>query len=508
MKRFASPCSAIFLVAGGCATLDPAPKINEAADLAEQRLGARPAWDLPWDEDSIAWMDDGLLTADEAVAVALRHNRELRAELEMIGAAQADLVQAGLLQNPVLNLMVMFPEGGGRSMLRGNGLPMQPLQDLWLRPARKKAADARLQQAVLGVSDRAVETAAMVKRLHARLQFAQRAAEIMRENMAVIDRSTQLIQSRQIGGKATQVEVNLSRIRRLQLRSELVSMEAEVRDLKRELLAQLGQASGSDAFTVPPIHELTAVVPMSPTEDSLIETAQVQRLDLLAKQWSLQAADREVELMRREAWPEMAIGLTFERAPAPRSQNPTPQGRLGNAAYRGATNNIAEPEATLPFAPKARDIKYLTGPMFEMELPIFDRNQAGIAKAIHEYERSRAEYDAKRQDVIMNVRRNLVALEQAAEQVRFFREELLPEVEQNLRLVEQSYRSGQEELTVYLQVYEDLLMNRLKLLEHLRDFLVSRADLERQAGGMLDETKTAASEDAPVDGQDSGGSGQ
>src|SRR3972149_2391986 len=94
----------------------------------------------------------------EALVLALRNNRELRADLEMIGKANADLVQAGLLQNPVINFMAMFPDGGGRAMLRSNALPLQPLQDLWLIPAREKVATAQLQQAVLRVADRAVET--------------------------------------------------------------------------------------------------------------------------------------------------------------------------------------------------------------------------------------------------------------------------------------------------------------------------------------------------------------
>lgn len=476
----------VFLAAAGCATIDPAPKINQATDLAEKKLGTRPLWDLPWDEDAVEWREDQQLSLDEAIEIALRHNRELRADLEMIGAAQADLVQAGLLQNPVINIMAMFPEGGGRSMLRGNGVPIQPLQDLWLRPARQRIASARLEQTVLSVSDRAIQTAASVKELYARLRFAQRAVEIIQENMGVVERSTQLIQTRQVGGKATQVEVNLSRIRRLQLRSELVTMQAEVREMKRKLLAMLGQAAASDAFTVPSVDELKEDVPPLPTEADLIDAAQTQRLDLLAARWSLESAGHEVDLMRKEAWPEMALGLTFERAPAPRAQDPTLRGQLGNAAVRAATNNVAEPEFIPPFSPQPRDLKYTIGPMLEMELPIFDRNQAGIAKAIHEYQKSRAEYDAKRQDVVMNVRRASVTLDRSAEQVRFFRDEILPEVEQNLRLVEQSYRSGQDDLTVYLQVYEDLLMNRLKLLEHLRDWMIARAQLEREVGGSFD----------------------
>jgi len=102
----------------GCATIRPESKIEEAVDLVEQRIGGRPAWSAPWDELPPPWDGQTALGVDEAVVLSLRNNRELRADLEMIGKANADLIQAGLLQNPVINFMAMFPDGGGRSRPR------------------------------------------------------------------------------------------------------------------------------------------------------------------------------------------------------------------------------------------------------------------------------------------------------------------------------------------------------------------------------------------------------
>ena len=139
----------------------------------------------------------------------------------------------------------------------------------------------------------------------------------------------------------------------------------------------------------------------------------------------------------------------------------------------------------MPFSPKPREVKYTTGPMIEMEIPIFDRNQAQIAKAIHEYNETLATYEARWQKIVWTVRETRVTYDQACEQVRFFRAAIIPEVERNLRLVQQSFRSGQDDFTIYLQVQEDLIMNRIKVLEFLRDVNVNRAELERQVGGRL-----------------------
>ena len=52
------------------------------------------------------------LTDDDAVQIALLNNRELQAVYSELGVAQADLVQAGLLSNPIFDAAVMFPASG------------------------------------------------------------------------------------------------------------------------------------------------------------------------------------------------------------------------------------------------------------------------------------------------------------------------------------------------------------------------------------------------------------
>ena len=480
----------LIVMVGGCATVDPAPKVGEAIDLVEQRTGQKPAWTVPWDEQPPNWDVETILNLQDAVGMALRNNRKLRADLEMIGQANADLVQAGLLKNPMFDFMIMFPDGGGRTMLRSTALPMQALQDLWLIPARKEAAAAELQQAVLRVADTAVETAMQVKTVYARLQYTQRAIELIQENMAVVDQSTRLIEVRQTAGQATQVEANMSRIRSLRLRSELIAMQADYRSLQRELLMLMGFAQAGDSWKVEPLSEATDA-PESPAEEvALLTLAADQRLDLKAAEWNVRAAEAEVRLMRREAWPEVGLGFSFERSPAPRSRNLGIPGQVGNAAAQGAVNGLTgmtpQPPMVEPFSVMRREVTYTLGPMIQMEVPIFDQNQAQIAKAFHEFRQRLAEYEARGQEISRAVREAQVMYAQAREQLEFYRDSVMPEVERNLQLAQQSFVAGQEDLTVYLQVQEDLIMTRLKMLEFLRDSLVRRAELEREVGGRLE----------------------
>src|SRR4051812_47950398 len=74
-------------------------------------------WDQGTDSDRQAQVSVNALlarelTPDSAVQVALLNNADLQATYEDVGVAQADLVRAGLLQNPVFDADVKFVEGG------------------------------------------------------------------------------------------------------------------------------------------------------------------------------------------------------------------------------------------------------------------------------------------------------------------------------------------------------------------------------------------------------------
>lgn len=473
----------------GCTSTKPDAKINEAMGLVEQNTGQRPDWRAAWDQDTRSWDGQAALRLEYALVMALRNNRELRADLETIGQANADLVQAGLLQNPVINFMIMFPDGGGRSMLRGNGIPIQPLQDLWLIPVRTRVAQRELQQTVLRVADQAVETTAEVKRVYSRLQYSQRAIELIRENIELVNHSTEIIRIRQTAGQATQVEATLSEIRSMQLQSDLLTTEAEHRNLKRDLLLLMGKPSADDNWAVEPIQETRFEVAPPFSEDELLRLAEEHRLDLRAAEWMVRAAEERIRLRRREGWPELALGLGFERSPAPRSNNPGWLGQAGNTAARGLMDRatgMPSPVMLPPaFSPKMREVKYTIGPMLDLEIPIFDWGQAQTARAIHEWRQRVADYDALAQQIVRNVRQNRVTYQQAYEQLAFYKNSILPAVDRNLQNARQSFTAGRENITIYLSVQEDLITTRLKLLEFLREYLVTQAELERQVGGRL-----------------------
>jgi outer membrane protein, heavy metal efflux system len=117
-ERRAGSLCALLLLLSGCATLDQRAGFSDVSTAVEERSGKRVVWNLGGELDAEAVQEvrrllAGPLTADGAIQVALLNNRELQAMYAELGVAQADLVEAGLLANPVFDGAVLFPVAGG-----------------------------------------------------------------------------------------------------------------------------------------------------------------------------------------------------------------------------------------------------------------------------------------------------------------------------------------------------------------------------------------------------------
>ena len=99
--------AALVLALSGCASLSPDGGYGAVRDLAQ----ARSAHAIPaakpvageTDERQLADLLAKPLTVEQAVQVALLNNRGLQASYAELGVAEADLVQAGRIANPVFS---------------------------------------------------------------------------------------------------------------------------------------------------------------------------------------------------------------------------------------------------------------------------------------------------------------------------------------------------------------------------------------------------------------------
>lgn len=449
-RRPLPPVALAFLaIMGGCASLDPKPDMGRAASTVGERSGVTPVWTEPWEASLTLWDGRSALKVEQALAMALRNNREIRAEVERIAASRADLVQAGLLPNPVVGLTLRFPfdpVSGGSFV---GAQVVQSFTALWLRDGKIKAADARLNQTVLDISDKALRLVAEVRSTHARIAFGQSALVLSDENLVTIQRSIDSLEARVRGGEGTPLDVNRAR-------QQLAKAQAEraivVRDLAKErrlMLELIGFASEAADWTAEPDASAMHGPPID--EAAAIALAGSRRLDVAAARSIVEAQRADLSIEEQSRLRDFGLGADFERDV---------------------------------------DGKKTIGPVVEVGIPIFDTNAAQIAKAGSLARAALASYEAVSQRAVREVRIAWVELESAARLAEQYRSTVLAISERNLTLAEAALKSGQADVTVLLDAQRELVDARRAMNDLQRDAALARITLEQAVGGQVPKLDT------------------
>jgi len=432
------------LAASACVAVDPTPDYDRAKERVEAATGEEVLY-APGDEEATRSRVQALLlgglTAQEAVQVALLNNRDLQEALFEIGIARADVVQAGLLSNPSLDVVVRLPLDGGSTNTEG-GLLFN-LIELWQLPARKRLATSQLERSVYEVAHMAAGLAARAKSAYFAAVAAREAEAVAEENLATARTFVDLTLERQSAGAATQVDVNAAR-------SQLLEQEVTARlarfsalEARRQLALVLGL---EESPTEVQIAERLADPPAWSLDlEDLLARARQHRLDLHAAARQVEAAESELELERRSLLRSAGAGVGFEA--------------------EGSARAI--------------------GPGVELQIPIFDQNQAQIAKAAFRLGQARRRLEGLTTAAMQEVRGAHARYSLSQDTVRLFQEELLPLRESSLDLAREAFAAGKTGFLSVLEAQEQLLTARRDFVGHLETLVRAIPDLEAACGQPL-----------------------
>jgi len=469
----------------GCATVDPSGDFEQAGRIVTERTGVKEVYEPSADdavEQKVAELLADGLTLDESVSVALLNNHGFQALFQDIGVSRADVVQAGLMSNPSLSMIVQFPEGGGRSKL-SVGFAQQ-IVDLWQIPVRRKVAETQLEQTLLEAARRAVELSAEVKTKFHRVLALQRAEAIAVENLHLVDESLKLAQARFDAGETSQLDFNLVRAASLDASLELFAAKRDHRVARIELARALGLSRSDQSLT---LVETTPDGSVTGTNDEqLLMYALTERLDARAAAFATRAADEELKRQYMNLFPNVTVGVEGERTDR-RSlpgRNVLADTARASVANGGLTAPDIESRAQRDLA-RRQIIDSLLGPSLNITLPIWDQNQAQIAKARFKALQKRKEYEDLLDTIALQVQEALVIARSAEEQVQFYDDQALPQSESNVDAARRAYRGGEQSVLVLIDAQEELIKLRRSYLETSLSRAVALTELERAVGGRL-----------------------
>ncbi len=171
------------LALGACATIVPQAGFDTVQNAVSERTGNQIQWRTggPADQqvaDEIKALLTKPLTLDQVTQIALLNNAGLQAKYEDLGVAQAALVQAGLLDNPVFDGALRFSSGSPTSVDLGIS---QNFISLFTQGLRKRVAAYDFDAAKLQLTGTVIDFSANVREAFYSYQASTQAVELMEE---------------------------------------------------------------------------------------------------------------------------------------------------------------------------------------------------------------------------------------------------------------------------------------------------------------------------------------
>lgn len=437
----------------GCASVPKEAGFPNVQNLIEQRISRQIHWnrDTPEDAavaDAIQSMLQQELTLNEAVQIALFNNRSLQAIYEELGIAQADVVQAGLLRNPTFFASFRFMDRsveGNRSTNTEFSVD-QDFFDLLMLPFRKEVATAEFEQIKLRVCNAVLDLAAEVRSAYYTLQAGEQILE-MRLTVAQATEAAAEIAGRQYEAGTLKI-IDFMNQQGFHAQAKLDVARADTQIIAdREHLNRLMGLWGTDiTWEIP---ERLPDLPKTEIPLEYLESKAIsQRMDLAALRKKTEAIAFALSLTKRY--------------------------RYFNVFEVGVDTEHDAPE----------DVN-LTGPHLMIELPIFDQRQAAIARLEAQLRQSQRQLSALAIDIRSEIREIRDRLQVSRTIVKYYQDVVLS-LRQRIVDESQLYYNG-----MLIGVYELLLAKQNQInagreyIEALRDYWITRSDLEHAVGERL-----------------------
>lgn len=383
------------------------------------------------------------LTVDRAVAVALLNNYHLQATFAGLGIAQAQLIQAGLLNNPILSASYRYSSQPIITNLIDIAL-IQNFLDVFLIPLKRQMAAFQLEAAKAGVAAQMLDVIAETKIAFYMLQALEQTWSLKKLVLLSAESSYDAAKRLFEAGNIRDLELTANRIFYEQTKQELADLEADVLEARERLNVLMGLWGDRIAWTASTCLP-TPFEEKSDWDDSE-RLAIANSLDLVIARKNIDAAATGFGIdTTRIVFPQIGFGPSSERD-----------------------------EGT-----------WFVGPAIGIGIPIFDWGQAVSAAARAEILRQWNEYAALAVEIRSAARATRIRLLNARRQVQYDQQVSIPLVEQLTSLTLLQHNAMQLGVFDLLSAKTAELEKKIRSVQHLRDYWIARTQLESIVNGYL-----------------------
>jgi outer membrane protein, heavy metal efflux system len=250
------------------------------------------------------------------LAFARAQSPELRAMRDEADAAAQRIGPAGALPDPVLRVELMNINNYGTNSAPSL-LPwrvgetkytlMQSLPGWGKRDLKRDAAAADAKQASARAEGAWSELSARIKATYAEYFRAAGNERLASEVLGLMSRLEQIAQVRYAGGLAVQQDAIRAQLEQTAMRTELIALEAEKRQIAARLNALLARDGSSPLAEPQALCSLPALVTADAA--SLAERARTRNPLIAAELARLSGAQKNRELTQRNRYPDLLVGV-------------------------------------------------------------------------------------------------------------------------------------------------------------------------------------------------------
>jgi cobalt-zinc-cadmium efflux system outer membrane protein len=346
-----------------------------------------------------------------------------------IEKAQAEVVAAGIIPNPIISYG-RYDQAGGRMNTQYDGRSQQnitlevPLLIAGQRGARTIAAERRVEVSEADVEIEYTQLIRETWRLFVQLLAGQERIAALENAHRELERLQNIIAGKESAGTASQYDV-------LRITQETLNLETRLLNARTDMTKVAGEIGVLLGFTDWKLQASGTLTPIGTSADfnALWRLAERNNPELEGVQREAVAADAGLERARSERWPVPSIlfGTAFTDQP------------YGNAVFSG----------------------------FSVELPFFDRGQAGMARASAEQHAVLLKHELLMAATRQELERAVDVLKSRRETLAKFEHNVLDVLPTLQQMAEDAYRLGKTGLLELLdssRTRTEIKLNHLELL--------------------------------------------
>jgi outer membrane protein, heavy metal efflux system len=385
---------------------------------------------------------------DEAIQLALAHNHSLKAARTQIQQNEAEEVTASLRPNPVLTWDALFipffsPSQFNNSYLNNitefDAAVAYTIERGHKRQARMKASQDQTTVQRSLVSDNERTLTFNVAQQFLAVLLAKSTLDFARQDLESFQQTVDLGQERYKAGAISEGDLLKIKLQLLQFQTDVSSGELQLVQAKASLRELLGYESVAADYDVE--GEL-AYAPLHMNKEDFQLMALKQRPDLLAAQQGVTLAQSQYKLAKANGKRDLTASAGYTRV--------------------GAANDASF--------------------IFNIEIPIFDRNQGEIARTHYAITQSEEQKTAAQETVMTDVETAYETVATGARVVQLYQSGYLKQAQDSRDISEYAYNRGAASLLDYLDAERSYRATGLAYRQSLATYMLALEQLREAVG--------------------------